>query len=65
MRWYNLVKNKCPECNKTFKNYEPDFIKCKCGFSISMTKFKKITNEILNKKNPPPVMDNQEALNNL
>lgn len=67
MRWYNLKQNKCPQCNKTFFDFQPTFIKCPCGFSISLKRF----NEIVNDQNSQTVSrlqqidENQEALSNL
>ena len=62
MIWNNLTKNKCPQCNKLFSSFAKNLISCKCGFSISMIKFNKIVNDILNKKQQPEI-DNQETLN--
>lgn len=65
MKWCNLKQNKCPKCNKTFNNFSETFIKCPCGFTISLKKF----NEIVSDQNNRTVskfqtLTNQEALSN-
>lgn len=67
MKWYNLKQNKCPQCNKDFFDFKPTFIKCPCGFTISLKRF----NEIVSEQNNRTVSrwqeeeHNQELLSNL
>jgi len=49
MKWYNLRKNKCPDCNKDFmvglkieSNMQPTLFIHKCGFKITEAKYKEI-----------------------
>lgn len=45
LNWYNLKKNKCPQCGKEiYDKLDPatQFFNCPCGFKISMFKFKQI-----------------------
>lgn len=66
MRWKNLVENKCPECGKMLSEFKDNYATCKCGFGISMTKFKKIVNNILDKKErEKPQISNEDALNQM
>ena len=69
MRWNNLLKNKCPQCNKIFKTFDMFGIDCKCGFYISQKKFKQITNDMAIRDNSQPIENseeyNQNYLNNL
>lgn len=57
MKWFNLRKNKCPQCNKDFltglqitndANGIPTIFNHKCGFKISEQRYREIvsaTNE--------------------
>ena len=65
MTWSNLTRNKCPKCSRLFDDFSKETIRCKCGFSISMPKFRKICDNILNKKRPEAETDNQQALSNM
>lgn len=49
MNWFNLKKNKCPQCNKDFlknlkveSNTQPSMFTHSCGFKISEQKYKEI-----------------------
>lgn len=55
MRWYNLQKNKCPQCNRDFtKNLGTRPMKDggkmmthKCGFQISEQRYKEIVSDMV------------------
>jgi len=67
MKWCNLKQNKCPQCSKDFFDFQPTFIKCPCGFSISLKRFNEIVSEqatrTINKWQEE--INNQEELSNL
>lgn len=49
MKWDNLRKNKCPQCNRDFvtglkveSNMQPTMFEHKCGFKISEKKYKEL-----------------------
>jgi len=53
MNWYNLLKNKCPQCNKDFMSgltVEDAVFTHKCGFKISEQKYKEICSGIISNK---------------
>lgn len=53
MKWNNLTKNKCPQCNKDLlKAWNPlnNMFDCKCGFSIGQERMKKIISDIVSGK---------------
>ena len=60
MKWENLKKNKCPQCNKDFttglkieSNMQPTLFIHKCGFKI----YEKRMNEIVSDMNTKDVED--------
>ena len=70
MKWYNLKQNKCPQCDKEFSNFEGTYIKCGCGFIISLKRFNEIVSDQVNRtvsrfKNITGESENQEELSNL
>ena len=45
MKWFNLKKNMCPQCNKDFTQsaeFTSTMIICNCGFKISPKRYKEI-----------------------
>lgn len=56
MNWYNLKKNKCPECNRDFmlgltmeSNMQPTTMRHKCGFTITEQRYKEIVSNMVSR----------------
>jgi hypothetical protein len=63
MNWFNLKKNKCPQCNKDFtrgltveSNMQPTTLKHACGFKIREQKYKEIVSGMVERN----LLKNQE-----
>lgn len=67
MKWYNLLKNKCPRCAKYMEfSKDEEMLFCgdlKCGFQISQYRAERLVVQ-MNGGNPFPGGDNFEALQN-
>ncbi|HEY5918595.1 MAG TPA: hypothetical protein VIU13_14360 [Chryseolinea sp.] len=62
MKWWNLRNNECPKCSKDFMKHgsiTKDSVYCKCGFFISMEKYKQVVNS-MNVKDVEQKLDEME-----
>ena len=74
MNWFNLKKNKCPQCNKDFmkglvvrERIGIDKIKLMlhpCGFSITEQKYKEIVSNMVTKENNNNQNNNYDTSDN-
>lgn len=67
MKWSNLLKNLCPNCGSDLAdaqfNMFSKFFRCKCGFMIRESKFKKVITDMKTReleKNYQKTLDNTE-----
>lgn len=52
MKWFNLKKNKCPQCDKVFgfSSFRvKGLVTCDCGFKIRESRYSEIVNSQITK----------------
>ena len=66
MNWRNLLRNNCPQCNHMLSDFSEKMAACQnCNFTISIAKFKVLTDKMKHSsKDWPRTQSNEEALNN-